>query len=73
MEGTDICLRKFRLRCKLDLRKSNEKERTDSKQNQLLITRPQTSISILFFVWIAGHVVEGLDKMAGCNWEIIGL
>ena len=48
-------------------------ERTDSKQNQLLIRRPQTSISILVFVWIAGPVVGGLDKMAGCNWEIIGL
>lgn len=48
-------------------------ERTGSKQNQLLITRPQASVSILGFVWIAGHVVEGLDKMAGCNREIVGL
>lgn len=42
-------------------------ERTDSKQNQLLITRPQTSTSIL------GFVVEGLDEVSGCNREIIGL
>lgn len=50
-----------------------ESERTDSKQNQLLITRPQTSTSILGFVWIAGHVVEGLDEVSGCNREIVGL
>jgi len=48
-------------------------ERTDSNQKQMLVTRPWTSISVLGFVWIAGHLVEGLEKMAGCTWEIAGL
>lgn len=48
-------------------------ERTDSKQKQLLVTGPQTSISTLGFVWVAGHVVEALDKMAGCTWEMVGV
>lgn len=35
-------------------------ERTDSKQNQLLITRPQKSLSTVGFVGMADCVVLGL-------------